>query len=160
MCKQYSRPNRWNITRHWKVWVPNIILLTWRPNSLLWNWALDIFKTLKIHSIVLKLWVGLHTKWVCITNLLILLVHSQFARNLLFHGFVFFAHKCHASKTCVISSYLYVHHTCFKHTTFVHKTHELMKKQFSHDFHYQIVWWEICDVISNTRIYIRVDIWI
>ncbi len=44
-----------------------------------------------------------------------------------------------------ISSYLYVHHMGFGRMTFVCKKHELMKEQFSHDFHYQIVGWEVCD---------------
>jgi hypothetical protein len=33
----------------------------------------------------------------------------------------------------------------FGRMTFVCKKHELMKEQFSHDFHYQIVGWEVCD---------------
>jgi hypothetical protein len=34
---------------------------------------------------------------------------------------------------------------CFKHTTSMCKKYEPMKKQFSDNFHQQIVWWEICD---------------
>ncbi len=36
-----------------------------------------------------------------------------------------------------ISSYLYVHHSCLKHMTFVTNKHKPMKKCFSHNFHYQ-----------------------
>jgi hypothetical protein len=44
-----------------------------------------------------------------------------------------------------ISSYLYMHHLFFKHMTSMCKTYKPMKKQFSHDFHYQLMGWEICD---------------
>jgi hypothetical protein len=44
-----------------------------------------------------------------------------------------------------MSSYLHVHHTCFGHMTFMCKTHELVKEQFSHGFHYQLMGWEVCD---------------
>jgi hypothetical protein len=57
-----------------------------------------------------------------------------------------------------ISSYLYMHHLCFKRMTFVCEMYEPMKKWFSHDFHYQLMGWEVCDsrdiqiTISNTLI--------
>jgi len=35
-----------------------------------------------------------------------------------------------------ISSYLYVYHLCFKHMTSECKKHELITKQFLHEFHY------------------------
>ncbi len=40
--------------------------------------------------------------------------------------------------------FMRAYHSCFKHKTFVCKTYEPMKEQFSHDFHDQIVGWEVC----------------
>jgi hypothetical protein len=48
-----------------------------------------------------------------------------------------------------ISSYLYMLHMCFKHMTFMCKKHKFMKEQL-HNFHYQIVGWEICDEHPTT----------
>ncbi len=45
-----------------------------------------------------------------------------------------------------ISSHLYVHFMCFKCMICMCKKHELMKKIFLHDFQYQIVGCEVCDV--------------
>jgi hypothetical protein len=39
-----------------------------------------------------------------------------------------------------------MHHMCFKHTIYVCKKHELMKKLFLHDLRYQIMGWEVFDV--------------
>jgi len=33
----------------------------------------------------------------------------------------------------------------FGRMTSMYKKHKLMKEQFSHDFYYQIVGWEVCD---------------
>jgi hypothetical protein len=38
------------------------------------------------------------------------------------------------------SSYLYVFQTHLRYITFVCKMYKLMKKWFSYDFHYQIMW--------------------
>ncbi len=38
-----------------------------------------------------------------------------------------------------------MHHLCLKHKTYVCKMYKPMKEQFSHNFHYQIVGWEVCD---------------
>ncbi len=40
--------------------------------------------------------------------------------------------------------FMCAYHSCFKRKTFVYKTYEPMKEQFSHDFHDQIVGWEVC----------------
>jgi hypothetical protein len=36
----------------------------------------------------------------------------------------------------------------FGRMTSMYKKHKLMKEQFSHDFYYQIVGWEVCDVVE------------
>jgi hypothetical protein len=53
-----------------------------------------------------------------------------------------------------ISSYLYMHHLCFKHITSVCKMYKPINERLSHDFHCQIMGWEVCDawkVINNTN---------
>jgi hypothetical protein len=44
-----------------------------------------------------------------------------------------------------ISSYLYVHHICFRCTTSMFEKPKFMKEWFSHDVHYNIMGWEVCD---------------
>jgi hypothetical protein len=57
--------------------------------------------------------------------------------------FICFAQKVDEN----ISSYLYMHHLCFKCMTsmLMCETYKPMKEQFSHDFHYQIMGWEVCE---------------
>jgi hypothetical protein len=66
-------------------------------------------------------------------------------------GSYFFAHGYQASKTCInkmnfyhvdefFASYLFMLHTSFKSMTYIYETDtNPLKKQISHDFHYQII---------------------
>ncbi len=59
-----------------------------------------------------------------------------------------------------ISSYLYMHHMCFGCMISMYKKHKLMKGQFSHDFHYQILRWKFCEVDTHNLFHnINVMIW-
>lgn len=40
--------------------------------------------------------------------------------------------------------FMHAYHSCFKHRIFVCETYEPMKEWFLHDFHDQIVRWEVC----------------
>jgi len=50
-------------------------------------------------------------------------------------------------------TYIYMHHVCFKHMTFMHKKQESMNDRFSHNFHYQITGWKVCDVKKATKLH-------
>jgi hypothetical protein len=47
-----------------------------------------------------------------------------------------------------ISFYLYVYHICCRHMKSMCEKRKFMKERFLHDFHYQIMWWEVCDVCN------------
>jgi hypothetical protein len=44
-----------------------------------------------------------------------------------------------------ISSYIYMHHMCFKCMTFMSKQYRPMKKQISYNYYYLVVAQEVCD---------------
>jgi len=73
---------------------------------------------------------------------------SKFIWKILFHGYDAYISKMKYFQQPFenISSHLFVHYMCFKCTISMCKKHELMKKIFLHDFHYQIVGCEVCDV--------------